>query len=179
MKGRKGISILVLLMSFFTLSFAQEAKTIPVSGKIVEWKFVLPDGNWVKGKVLEGGMTRIEKKGELILGFSPIIRDEKERKVEVQVFQIERVSEGIEKIKALERLEVTPVENIYNHKGYSFRIKVEKIIDASKRLEKGELLPSIEGGRCCVTCGEWTACCCAVEHSCGSCCSDPCCRYIQ
>lgn len=30
-------------------------------------------------------------------------------------------------------------------------------------------------GTCCVTCGQVTACGCAVKHDCGSCCSDDCC----
>ena len=43
------------------------------------------------------------------------------------------------------------------------------------RLEGEEALRNVAAGSCCVTCGSVTACGCAVSHSCGSCCSDPCC----
>jgi hypothetical protein len=36
-------------------------------------------------------------------------------------------------------------------------------------------MPRSTQNRCCVTCGKVTACACAVEADCGSCCSGPCC----
>jgi hypothetical protein len=36
-------------------------------------------------------------------------------------------------------------------------------------------MPRSAQNRCCVTCGKVTACACAVEADCGSCCSGPCC----
>jgi len=155
--------------------FAQ-AYTVPVSEKTVKWKITLPDENWVKGRVLEGGMTRIEKKGELIFGFSPIIRDEKEKRIEVMVFKIERRADGKETIKEVETLEVTGNIRVFTNTAPIFGIEVLEIGKIQKE-KLQEVSPLLSRGRCCVTCGEWTACCCAVEMSCGECCTNPCCEH--
>ena len=39
----------------------------------------------------------------------------------------------------------------------------------------GSFNPNAAGNSCCVTCGNTTACGCAVTMSCGSCCVSPCC----
>lgn len=169
--------ILALLVGANGSFLLAQAYTVPVSEKTVKWKITLPDNNWVKGKVLEGGMTRIEKKGELIFGFSPIIRDEKDKRIEVKVFKIERRADGKETIEEVETLEVTGNIRVFTNTAPSFGIEVEEIGKMHKE-EEAKLLkvtPLLLPERCCVTCGEWTACCCAVEMSCGSCCVDPCC----
>lgn len=169
--------ILIALMvgAIDSFLFAQ-AYTVPVSEKTVKLKIILPDKNWVKSKVLEGGMTRIEKKGELIFGFSPIIRDEKNKRIEVKVFKIERRADGKETMKEVETLEVTGNIRVFTDTAPSFGIEVEEIGKIHKKEAKlQKVTPLLPPERCCVTCGEWTACCCAVEMSCGSCCVDPCC----
>lgn len=46
--------------------------------------------------------------------------------------------------------------------------------DALSLIDAGRNAPAASGS-CCVTCGEWTACGCAVSMSCGSCCVRECC----
>lgn len=50
---------------------------------------------------------------------------------------------------------------------------------ASMRTPAPQALTSRLLGECCITCGTITACGCAVGMSCGSCCSDACCKPID
>ena len=165
----------------------QKAFSVPVSKKIVRLEVQVPDGHWIKAAVLEGDQLRIEDHSlKEIVALIPII---KSGNLVVRVFRIEKHEAGEESMHFVEDIEQGFGETSYTKKttatfsvrsiGTNEPSRDSNGRPATKNSCKDEgnasFLTKVGGGRCCVTCGATTSCGCAVDDTCGSCCSGGCC----
>jgi hypothetical protein len=168
---------------------AEKAQSVPVSDKIIKLEVQAPDGHWIKGAVREGDQFRIEDHVlNVTMALVPITTDSG---IRFRTFRIEDRGEGNESMHFVEEFETGLGETAYTRKArIGLGVKVREVVvpkedldprtpvlkgcgKAGKFLEEGYVQP----GRCCVTCGGTTSCGCAVEDTCGTCCSGGCCYF--
>jgi len=162
----------------------EQAKTIPISDRLITLDLTLDNHSPFEVTQLEGGLIRVEKEGAWTVGFTPYIRDANTGEIAVKVFQIYTiqrdnvaVGEGIVELQTLHAGNETN-----NHKeNFTFGDSLFSIQIAAKenrfKPDKSKIyIQSQEGsGSCCVTCDGIRICGCSVVASCGSCCYPSCC----
>jgi len=108
----------------------------------------LPDSTTLKASVFENESLVISGKSQYY-HFCPIVNDLEKKLVQMQEIEVSG--------------------------GTQIQFEVIDVLNISK--SKLKPMDSCQGGTCCVTCNDWTACACAVEFpECRkSCCCSPCC----
>lgn len=177
----------LLLFSGATHAQTEKAFSVPVSQKIVRFEAQAPDGHWIKGAVLEGDQFRIEDHflGQAV-ALVPVAKDDG---VLFRIFRIEKHGADGESMHFVEELEMRPEETAFTKKAPSSlsirgvsigEPKATRGLPTAKSACRGNASQVVKNnftGRCCVTCGGTTSCGCAVDDTCGSCCSGICCVY--
>ncbi len=176
MRGRISLTLALVLLTCSPI-YGQEAFTVsakPVAApEVVELGIELPD-QIARVTVIIGQMARY-KKGDLYLGLTPVRRDSG---LAVQVFVIKNIDVGDGKVhETLKWIETVDLidDRAFPKSGPPIHLLGTMALEPE---EKSLLSSKAKPSRCCVTCGEDTACGCAVEMSCGSCCVDPCCGAL-
>lgn len=184
------LKVFVLGFSLFSpfKSWAQEslkpvqATTIQISNKSYRIQILLPDGNFVRMTLHEGEMGTITFLSENhTLGFTPISSISNPEQVEIRTFLITTRPDGNQTIKSHDSINlVVNGRSMVMDRERSFifdllNVNLNENKASSQTNSLGAVSPAIAPSRCCVTCGIVTACGCAVEMSCGSCCADQCC----
>jgi hypothetical protein len=188
---RRYCVLVMLLFSIGVSSVAvhgeQKAYSMAISKRLVKLEVQVPEGRWIKAIVQEGDQLRIEDHNfNLTMAFVPVIQD---GAVRIRTFRVDKHAGANESMHFVENLDVAIGNTRYTQKALGgFAIKVLKVMgsaldrvlddaplkgsckaDGEFSLEKGIV------GRCCVSCEGTTTCGCAVEDSCGTCCSGMCC----
>jgi len=163
---------LALLLASLVVPFSIKANASAKQTAVVV-QVTLPNGTWIKARVIENGLLKIEdEKTGQIIGFSMEVLDKSKGTVRVKALEFSGGS--TDSFRELETLEVSfkspkvtsvlPATNI------------EVLAIAEQLPEKGsggsaELLPS----ECCVRCDGLRVCAnCYVQMSCGCCNTDRC-----
>lgn len=179
----------IALLLAGSVAGAEKAQSVPVSDKIVKLEVQAPDGHWIKGMVREGDQFRIHDSAlNLTMAMVPIIT---ERGIRIRTFRVEDRGEGNESMHFVEEIETSIGETGFTRKArFGLGVRVLEVVTPKADLDPR--IPATKGcgkagklfeegfgtgqvGRCCVTCGGTTSCGCAVEDTCGSCCSGGCC----
>lgn len=115
------LSVLIFILGSASPNFSQEKTTEPIN--LITLKVTAPNGTWAIASVFEGEMlTMVDEKTESGFGFVPIVRNAKDRAVEVKVLQITKAEPNSK-----------PVENLYisigspKTTGSSFKVEVQAI----------------------------------------------------
>jgi hypothetical protein len=94
-------AVFLALAINFALLPSVQAQNDTVPEKVVILKITLPDGMWVKGSVIEGGVFSIKDDNSgYVFGFAPAVRNIATGEVTVKVFRASK----IEGNKALEEV---------------------------------------------------------------------------
>ncbi|MCB1057046.1 MAG: hypothetical protein KDD11_16210 [Acidobacteria bacterium] len=176
-------------------ALGQPPFSIPVSPRVLKATVVLPDEQESTIQVRDGGMITLRDKetGDSYY-LVPVISSENPKQVDVMVLRglkTENGEEGIEQVgDQVRSLEIGNKDDRLDLPGaFSVRFVAitERIIDdewvglkADDLMELSDSeghMPIPEG--CCVNCGSYTICGCAVSNNCGSCCSDGCCGGVK
>jgi len=194
----------ILVLAFIALLPASQvlaqAYTLPTSSKLVHGTLTLSDGQKVEFTVLEGAMFTIrDEESDFFLGFTPTIEDEAEERVSFEIFEIQEMGPDLQTLKEVDDVLVLktfevgspwmPAYSQLTVRGISDSglndVEIEQLredlriqlkLSPSSKPGENSVEPTLTGqSQCCVTCGSVTACGCAVQMSCGSCCSGACC----
>ena len=157
------ILVLLIVLATASLGFSQGKSPEPVNQ--ITLKVTAPNGTWAIAMVFEGEMlTMVDEKTNIGFGFAPIVRNAKDRSVEVRVIPI---SQNVADAKPLENLEVTTSSP--KTTGSAFKVEVQAI---SKHLPIEEKMAHAKAPyvvqNCCVNCGGFRICAnCSVSTECG------------
>lgn len=137
------------------------------------------------GSVREGTRFNLSIRGEGEFALVPVVTDEGRRQLTISVLRVEG-----ENARTLETVTATIGQPAVLRAIRSTTVVVERLriaprpsasagaasfagTGATRRFGAGWF------GKCCVTCGNVTACACAVSMDCGSCCADACCPIVD
>jgi hypothetical protein len=173
----RSILVLLIVLGSASLGFSQGGSTEPVNQIIL--KVTAPNGTWAIAAVFEGEMlTMVDEKTFSGFGFAPIVRNAKDRTIEVRVLPI---TQNVLDAKPVENLQVTTSSP--KTTGSSFKVEVQAI---SRHLMTEEKMAHAKASsvvqNCCVNCGGFRICAnCSVSTECGCCCTgrDACCQICQ
>lgn len=159
MKIKSFFVIFILTISLIFPIFAYSQFSVDKSDDMVSVNRILmavtlPDSTTFKAILYEGEVLEIEGKCE-VYRFSPTIIDIQSKSVNMGL--VESASDSMSQEELINKSSSIQFEIIDIHE-----------INRNKFKRKGCT-------RCCLTCGEWTACACAVEFCGKECCYDPCC----
>lgn len=196
MKGKAAwLSALVLVLGS-SVAYSQQAEvgqqafSKPISDTLIRLEVQISADRVIKGMVQEGGMFRVTDASlGLSVGLVPVLQGDS---VKVKVYEISKhPSGGGEVVRYREEVDLTPGAVAVPKKlRQVIEVSAPEIIRSKTPEEhpKGtaeksvaclsqdqSTLRLVTAFGCCVTCEGTTSCGCAVEDSCGSCCSGPCC----
>ncbi len=182
-----------ILMVLMASSLFAKVHSIPSSTRLVQGKVTLANGELVKFAVLEGAMlTVMDTESGYYYGFTPSITDEADLAVNVTSFNIEKRGRDLHILRQAGSIETFSGLKAALPQDSNATIEITGIIESGLSQSEFEALRNSlavpakigsetnlsdqrDGDECCVTCGSTTACACAVEMSCGSCCAGTCC----
>jgi hypothetical protein len=142
------------------------ATTRPVSERLVRLEILHEGSGPATLYVQEGALARVGV-GDREFGLASLVRG---GGAEVSLFSIQKVGEGLEKLRIIEVLKVS-IGEVATSGAIPFSVSVLGEHTPEQRPPE----PDGPCVRCCVFCGDLWACACAVELDCGSCCCGVCC----
>jgi uncharacterized protein (DUF39 family) len=163
-------------------TIVERAKVIPVSNRVITAKFSDDEKDiTIEASHFEGGLTRIEKVGEAIYGFVPVISDSSKQTVVIRVYRISqedaggRVIERLNEVSSLVADKAGGYVACYADANGSFKIEVKNIqTDWVAMPPVGSLSDSLK--ECCLECMGVVMCSGKLSTPCGGCCSGDWCR---
>lgn len=137
----------------------------------VEVTLQIPGNEALKATVSDKSVLRF-KVDNTLYGVAISDLDVEKKEATIAFLEVDELKDGIklvpnDKIKVVADKSGATSLAVENNLG-AFEVKLNGF-------SVGSLDVNAAAGSCCVTCGNTTACGCAVSMSCGSCCSDPCC----
>jgi hypothetical protein len=197
----KRIGVGFLIWGSFVPAIVQaQAFSVPISNRVIQGEVALGDGEVVKFKALEGGMTTIKDltTGRQI-GFTGEITNAESRMVRFTFFEITEPQPGLQALRQIDQIDAVPGQPAASRALPTAMLSVANLGTSKLSAEEIEafrrsILPETQFADtgtspdalvkpdptnpttlCCVTCGSTTACGCAVSMTCGSCCDGACC----
>jgi hypothetical protein len=108
-----------------SIAFGEEAFTERVSDRLVTGRLSLPTGEVVGFTVYEGEMFKIrDSAADYFYGLSPYIVDGGDQRVSVKLFKLSERAPGLQSLKLLESLDVTPGVKVAMDSAPGFEVEV-------------------------------------------------------
>ena len=183
------LCLVLLCLSSFPAAAAPatSAELAPARDVLATWTLTLPNEQWIRHTSRPGDRIEIED-GELGIRWALVTRLEMPGEVLLVDIHDLAATDGTQPARILEtvRLEPGTARQVYLARGLDVRFETAGVPLALRGCSTAEL--SGEGpatasraigdpipSGCCVTCGSTSACGCAVDMGCGSCCMPACC----
>jgi len=163
---------------------AQSAFGVPTGDRIVEADLEYL-GKRAHVEVREGELIRIRFQGGYAYVLQPHVSEEGQDQVEFVIYELATTQEGAEQVREIQRVRVAPglagvaaTKPPIDIRLAGIRVGVFPSVapEDPSELDPGTLRRIFgESSTCCSFCDGVSICACAVQTSCGSCCSDSCC----
>lgn len=163
------------LLTLFTLLEGESPARNPraTRARSVTLRLTNPKGGWIKATETEGGLAVLQR-DSTVLTLSPrIVSDQR---VIVALRLVSSTCEGTKVFEDSIQIDnriVTSAPKELIRAGLPFDFTVEAIAVAS--VHSSATANDLKDGSCCVVCEDVRTCACAVEATCGSCCTGSCC----
>lgn len=175
-----GLLFLCLLFLGFagnnSLACIEAINTTSAPVRSVTLKFTMPDGTWIKATEAEGGQIVIRRK-QTVLTLSPRFIGENRVGITLRLVGNLGVSKVFEDSIEIENNTILRPCRELTRAGLPFDLTIAEINRVGVALNpvRSSGFATSDSGACCISCSGVTACACAVEAPCGSCCAGSCC----
>ncbi len=162
-------------------SFARPiASSLLTRAQSITLKLTMPNGTWIRVTEQDGGLITM-RRDKRVLTLAPQIVEDNRAVITIRLLaNTDQGSRALfEKSIEVGRRSRYPSLRELAQEGLSFDLTVEGI--QIGQIARSTLEPSVfpqgpdQPATCCVSCDGVQTCACAVEATCGSCCSGPCC----